>query len=315
MAVPVSSATPIVFLDIDGVLLPFGHADPLHRAAGNQDDFPDECLGALARILEAVPHARLVLSSTWRCWPGGVGHICGEFRRHGGALKDVRFLSMTNKENHSHRQWEIAEWLRGDEGRAVDTWVALDDEELLDGAPLRRHRAWFANHVVKTRSDVGLTAELADRAIALLRAAPVPRPTEAEEAAAAGAADPLAPFTLRSIAGRPALVLDTDAVMEDVQRAVFESGEEPDETFWATLSRYLAEHAASAASILPAGVRLECDPTGRHAEVSPGTVVWHVGNDDRAALGRLGSQLAALANDAAALKAAAVAARTAVVIT
>ena len=203
MAVPVSSATPIVFLDIDGVLLPFGHADPLHRAAGNQDDFPDECLGALARILEAVPNARLVLSSTWRCWPGGVGHICGEFRRHGGALKDVRFLSMTNKENHSHRQWEIAEWLRGDEGRAVDTWVALDDEELLDGAPLRRHRAWFANHVVKTRSDVGLTAELADRAIALLRAAPVPRPTEAEEAAAAGAADPLAPFTLRSIAGRP----------------------------------------------------------------------------------------------------------------
>ena len=41
------------------------------------------------------------------------------------------------------------------------------------------------------------------------------------------------------------------------------------------------------------------------AEVSPGTVVWHVANDDRAALGELGSQLAALANDSAALKAAA----------
>ena len=124
--------------------------------------------------------------------------------------------------------------------------------------------------------------------------------------------DRLAPESLGLTATRAVHPVFSYGTLRDekVQRAVFESGDEPDEAFWATLSRYLAEHAASAASILPAGVRLECDPTGRHAEVSPGTVVWHVANDDRAALGRLGSQLAALANDSAALKAAAVAART-----
>ena len=164
----------VVFLDIDGVLLPFGPgvsaapADPARQ-------FPSRCLGALSRLLE-VSGARLVLSSTWRAVPAAREQIVANFARfaaeeptRGAALGAVaRFDEMTDPAYHAERQWEIHAWLQAHP--AVRRWVALDDEELLLGAPNAERRGAFERHAVKTESHVGLTDELTEAAIALLAA-------------------------------------------------------------------------------------------------------------------------------------------------
>lgn len=160
----------VVFLDVDGVLLPFGDGAPPPLAGGA---FPSVPLEALSHVLEATG-ARLVLSSTWRCLPAAVDEILANFRRHagerGGPLGGVvAFSGTTSLVNHSERQWEIAEWLASDAGAAVRHWVALDDEEMLEGAPFAARRAQFEGHVVKTASHVGLTMPLAEAAVELLR--------------------------------------------------------------------------------------------------------------------------------------------------
>ena len=99
--------------------------------------------------------------------------ICEEFRsygeRHGGPLAHVeRFEQTTSLHNWSHRQWEIGEWLKSDAGRGASDWLALDDEELLEGEAMLELRPMFEGHVVACESHIGLTASLADLGISLL---------------------------------------------------------------------------------------------------------------------------------------------------
>lgn len=158
---------PVVFLDMDGVLLPFGNG------AHPGPNFPDECLTALSRLLEASG-AQIVLSSTWRCNPSAMQFAIENFQRfariHGGPLGQIDgFHFTTSTTNHSHRQWEIAEWLRSPVGRNVRAWVVLDDEEVLEGRSNATNRPVFEGHVVKTQSEVGLTVADADVAIGLFK--------------------------------------------------------------------------------------------------------------------------------------------------
>lgn len=70
---------PVVFLDIDGVLLPFGDGAP---TLDSPERFPDAALAALSCIIEATA-ARIVLSSTWRASQGAQQVILDNFSRHG----------------------------------------------------------------------------------------------------------------------------------------------------------------------------------------------------------------------------------------
>ena len=100
---------------------------------------------------------------------------------------------------HSERQWEIHAWLQAHPTLAVARslslsltltssrtpdawlqaharvrrWVALDDEELIEGQPNAARAAEFVGHAVRTESHVGLTDADAELAISLLAQQPV----------------------------------------------------------------------------------------------------------------------------------------------
>jgi hypothetical protein len=185
----------ILFLDIDGVLLPFPNQSSQQRL------FPDAQLQALSNLLE-VTDAELVLSSTWRVRNDFVQDILDCFQQYasrhqndsGGGGEDVGacggvgpleriakegFYSITDPAMHTDRQSEIYDWLRGRKQEQQQQqrrrggchnnviWLALDDEELLEGDLNQNYRSTFEGHVVKTISSVGLTMEDVNKGIDL----------------------------------------------------------------------------------------------------------------------------------------------------
>jgi len=162
-------SSPLVFLDIDGVLLPFGDSAPAPPAAPAL--FPDGTLQALSHVM-AESGASLVLSSTWRARPEYVADIVQDFHRyacvHGGPLGAVDgFPLTTSVQSFAVRQKEIHQWLI--EVGYQGPWVALDDEPLLEGKECTRLRRHFEGHVVQTVSHEGLTMAQATSAVELLR--------------------------------------------------------------------------------------------------------------------------------------------------
>ena len=170
--------TIVIFLDIDGVLLPF--PDSVTMVIGEGRLFPDEPLAALSKILQAFPPpttVAMVLSSTWRVSESSRQEILRDFRAYGhGPLAQMLqeyndFVYITDPTFHSERQHEIYRWLRTSMSQHlhIAAWIALDDEELLEGPANAEHRRHFDGHVVHCDSRRGLTWEQADQAIALIR--------------------------------------------------------------------------------------------------------------------------------------------------
>lgn len=139
----------VIFLDIDGVLLPFPKIEN-HDAL-----FPPATVRSLQYLLQETG-ADLVLSSTWRVRPDFVQDIVDCLQGYG--VKIEGFIDITDPNMHSERQWEIAKWLVDHKTDHI-VWLALDDENLLDGDANRKYRELFEGHVIQTKSHVGLTME------------------------------------------------------------------------------------------------------------------------------------------------------------
>lgn len=163
----------IIFLDIDGVLLPFPRA--VESTCGAI--FPDEAMVALTTILEAYPTAELVLSSTWRAQGNLIAEILHSFELYGkafgGPLQTIKaFDDITDPNFHSERQHEIYKYLFENDNsnyNNVLAWVALDDEELLEGKVNEAYKSKFEGRVVNVNSRIGLTSRDALMAMELLR--------------------------------------------------------------------------------------------------------------------------------------------------
>lgn len=174
-----SPSVDVIFLDMDGVMLPFGNDDNASSSTATNDDetknlFPSQTLAALSYILREIPTAVLVLSSTWRVRPEYCSEVIQNFQQYGkqhGACERLAtmddFYDVTDIHTHSERQEEIHNWLVLNKDR-IRAWIALDDEELILGKPNERFRDEFEGRVVKTESSVGLTKDDAKLAISLL---------------------------------------------------------------------------------------------------------------------------------------------------
>ena len=156
-----------IFLDVDGVLLPFPRDEDDEKI-----EFPNECLKALCKILDDVKNAKIVLSSTWRCDPVAIKILLSEFRRYGEkdegkVLRKIDSIDLiTNPAMHTVRQHEIVEFVKRnlDEN---DAWIALDDDESVGSDMKFKHIT--KDRYVETESDKGLTMENAVTAVRLLR--------------------------------------------------------------------------------------------------------------------------------------------------
>jgi hypothetical protein len=186
----------IIFLDIDGVLLPF----PEPKQENDHRLFPNSTLRALNRILRAFEEetknpkpcdsttatnvtalshdndddmevkVAIVLSSTWRVRDTLIREILDDFQAFGkGPIARMdNFYDITDPNLHSERQYEIYSWLlsQREYGDNVDAWIALDDDDNIIAGP---YQSFFQGHVVQTDSKIGLTDAQAMEAIQLIR--------------------------------------------------------------------------------------------------------------------------------------------------
>ena len=161
---------PIIFLDIDGVLLPFQS----NGQSSCGSIFPDRILESFSSVLEAVPEVKIVLSSTWRAQKSMIQEILDSFRCYGlafgGPLAELtEFHDIVDPDFHSERQYEILGYLKENRDK-IGAWIALDDEELVEGESNAANRSIFEGHAVLTKSYNGLSSADAETAIQLLRA-------------------------------------------------------------------------------------------------------------------------------------------------
>jgi hypothetical protein len=160
----------VIFLDVDGVILPFGDNLPVTTTTDGSL-FPDSCLAALTLIASEFSNVQLVLSSTWRVRASFRAQIIESLRlygrKFGGPLESIEFYDITDPLLHSTRQAEIDAWLQSNGFRGA--WIALDDEDLVEGNENRLRSHVFRNRVIKTASHVGLTDDDAHQAVTLLR--------------------------------------------------------------------------------------------------------------------------------------------------
>jgi hypothetical protein len=150
----------VIFLDIDGVL----NNNASLLAGAERGDYTwthkcwdPTCVLELKRLLD-VTDARIVVSSTWRLYPGQLQTALTAHRDIQAATIGVTDDLYMPGEERTLRGQEIQAWL--DTSAQVETYVILDDDSDMKPSQL----PFF----VQTSMATGLTKEHVDRAIEIL---------------------------------------------------------------------------------------------------------------------------------------------------
>lgn len=166
----------VIFLDIDGVLvtsksLAAAAAQAPGRPGWHRDAGDPACVAELNRILREVPTVGIVLSSVWRHMPDWHEVIVGRWGV-GNVFLGTTPWGRVDETLPAGTQWRpkdahdtaprgvgIRTWLAGRSD--VEAFVILDDDNDMDGLE--------EQYLVQANFESGLTKELADRAIWVLR--------------------------------------------------------------------------------------------------------------------------------------------------
>lgn len=163
----------IIFLDVDGVL---NNDENLN----NDDALNDKLITILAELVK-LSHARIVLTSSWRCFPDTIAKIMDRFAKF-----DLTLFSITREgipyEELKNTPWEgikpcpcydlddevcndrgaeIAAWLLEHKDFNIEKFVIIDDE--IDDI-----KSYFPNNYVQTNFSTGFTWDNLNAALKIL---------------------------------------------------------------------------------------------------------------------------------------------------
>jgi hypothetical protein len=136
----------VIFIDFDGVLAPYGQ----NYQAGK---FSKSCVDSLNKVLEAVPDAKLVVSSTWRSH--GLKYVKDMMERNG--VTKNKIIGITPEDKIKGREHHIQEYLN--KNKDISKFVIIDDDYI----------DILKSHWTKVNKHIGLTESDAWHAIDILK--------------------------------------------------------------------------------------------------------------------------------------------------
>ena len=161
----------VIFLDFDGVLNSAASFLVEHRIRKENKLFDDlcpvnqtlckVCTSNFRHILDEVPDAKIVISSSWRNM-FELDWLKAKLAEYG--IDSSRVIDKTPSSFNRERGYEINEWL--EEHPEVTKYVILDDNYI--GPPFQPNRIDTGPNFVRSNWNVGLTLTLAVQAVKIL---------------------------------------------------------------------------------------------------------------------------------------------------
>jgi len=149
----------LILLDIDGVMVP---ANSWKKPEFHEDGFPmfnAKAVEALRKII-AETNATILLTTSHKA-NYTLAKWRNMFRSRG--IIDTKIDRLPKSELSSNRKDEILNWYRS-KHKPNEHFVIIDDDKLLNGLPEN-----IKGNLVLTSSSIGLTDELANQAIGILK--------------------------------------------------------------------------------------------------------------------------------------------------
>ena len=149
----------LILLDIDGVMVP---ANSWKKPEFHDDGFPMFCVKSVQALQKIISETNAtVLLTTSHKTKYSLPKWHNIFESRGISVSGIARLTKTGV--NSNRKDEILNWYKS-KHKSNEHFVIIDDDKLLNGLP-----DGIKENLVLTSPSVGLTDELADDAILILK--------------------------------------------------------------------------------------------------------------------------------------------------